>query len=436
MPDGSVDTKLMDSITREWNSWSPPNPHIERETELRAIESSLLKNNLTLVCGVRGVGKSTLLHQTLHRLQSKNKNRSTHHFIDTENPTFYPSPDKEQLERSLLARLSPSDPSTHYLFIDEVGRFGDWENWLSQLVNLLPVKIVASLSGHPPKNLTSMGMVNLLPLCIKDIPTDTSSNTENILDDYLTSGGIPSLIFGGTTRESIIQYLNNILFSEIVSRHEVREPKILTDLAVDILKNTSRPISATSIKGRFTRSIDQARSFLELIQASGLIHLVERWEDDGRPAQSSRRAFSVDSGLSHILSGGTTPKKDLAETAVLLALRRMGAEIRAWRIQENYGLLVFEDTNPILLLQVIYANAEINHRKTLKAMQETNCKAGLILSLDPSVRTLESKAGTLSFLPLLDWLMNPSVTRISTGTPVGRKTSSTIQSPVIQRHLL
>jgi predicted AAA+ superfamily ATPase len=178
-------------------------------------------------------------------------------------------------------------------------------------------------------------------------------------------------------------------------------------VAVYLLSNTARQVSASKMKGLLSKSVDQARAFLAHLQDAGLIHLVPRIEDAKRErAGASRLCFSADLGLSVLLAGHEPDLRDLAATAVFHQLLRNKIRPLAWRVKDRLGLAVMQNDKPAQLIDVSYSTGEADARPLRAAMSKWNCPEGLLLT-ESEEGELKAPAGTITCRPLWSWLLEP-----------------------------
>lgn len=229
---------------------------------------------------------------------------------------------------------------------------------------------------------------------------DIDGYREN-LPAFLTSTGLPG------ARDDLLDLFFKILFFDVFLRREVRGADRLVAVAVYLLSNTARQVSASKMKGLLSRSVDQARAFLSHLQDAGLVYLVPRIEDaQRRRPGASRLCFSVDLGLSVLLAGHPPDLRDLATTAVFHELLRRGIHPLAWRARDRLGLAVTRDARPSLLIDVSYSTGEADARPLRVAMARWKCSRGLLLT-ESEEGTLRVPAGTITCRPLWSWLLEP-----------------------------
>jgi len=343
------------------------------------IIQALEQGKIVLLTGLRGTGKTTILRS----LEKKLKDCT---FQDLEDPRLAPRPRKETLE--------VFSGASRYVLLDEVGRVDGWLDWARRQEG----GVAASLSG-PRINLSEKDVVQftLYPYRLTDTSVD--------LLGYLKAGGFPA----ARTRDDLIRLFNLCLFKDVVQRYEVRDIDKLTAIAVYLISSSSRPVSASRLKGLISRSVDQARGFMAHLERSGLVHLVPRIEDGTRDRpQAARRCFSADCGLSVALAHREPDLRDLAETAVFHELLRQGLTVQAWRARGRLGLAVVGRDRPRLMIDVAWRDRNpVGIQPLGSAMAMHSCEEGLLLGEEDGAQ------GSIVMQNLRKWLESPDLPGIS-----------------------
>jgi hypothetical protein len=274
------------------------------------------------------------------------------------------------------------------------------------------------------------------------------------LMDFLDHGG--SFVSARANPGAQVERLLLCLLQDVLLATEVRDPSILFDMSVDILKNPGRPVSATRMRSLHTRSLDQARMFLAHLQRAGLIRLIGRLEDRGRrAAQASRLCFPPDTALPLALRAQETQAESRSEpdeswlegllnTAVLDELERRHLDVFCWRYRERWGLAVAE-RSPVgaggegvsLMLDVQAGPAPASGgglSPLERAMSRHGCRRGLVLRagrLEQALSSSHPPSGRqgdwsgIQELALSEWLRDPvGLDESSTDIKVNKKTTS------------
>jgi hypothetical protein len=369
---------------------------VENETkgfvrpEARALEQALARRGRVLLRGARGTGKSHLLRGLLDA-----------------------SPGARLIDRESLERGTPDASSAGVLLVDEARE---------QDAALLQGRrcVIATSRARGPNWSSGMEEICLFPL---DYDAWSALMGTVSLERYLSHGGLFEADPGRIQERLLLAITRDVLL-----QREIRDPSVLIDIAVDILSQPGRPVSATRFKGVRTRSVDQARMFLAHLDAAGIVKLVPRLEDLGRKAaQASRLGFAPDTSVP--ISLGAERGEGVWLNALLVELERSGAKPAAWRIGERWGLAGLRAGHLAVLVDVQQEGAP-SPAWLEKAMLRYGCGASLLLhagpASDPGVAVRRDGLSALSFQR---WLLHPAwpwdteQTDISENKPKSRRAS-------------
>ncbi len=393
-----------------WSEWDRfPGGLPRPRNELEKLHRIWAHGEPVLLYGSRGVGKSTLLRQFAGRLQQEGLDRKQILYLDLEDPVWAPRPEAQTIEQLIENKPEPPGlllldglPPSRTEWGKLVGRLAKWG------IRVMASQTVPPL-GESPRGWR--GMV-LLPMGLREwmkIFTDKSVNMgvpRSTLQAYLFAGGLPvSRGFSGR-RSVLLELFQRSIFLDVLMQKKVRDPEILTAVAVDVIGRVGGGVSASSLKGRLCRSIDQSRMFLEHLQRAGLLFLVPRIADASRAvAQSSRLVFAADTGLAHAL--GVDDLEVLAFNAVFIECLRLGLTVQHWSAKGRKGLFLKLVNNPGVLVDVQWPgpSERADLRPIEQAMKERPEAAGLFLM--PGIDS--ARPGRLARQDLGRWLLDPSL---------------------------
>jgi predicted AAA+ superfamily ATPase len=389
-----------------------------RKQEIDSIVDGLSAGNTVVVFGSRGTGKSTALRKVANLLEQKEPNSVS--LIDLEDPK---------------SEFSGEIPPIKYLLIDEIKKFKNWIGWFNKLEDKKNRGIAICFSGTLPSELKHHQRICFHPLGLKEWLTQYTDKSVNYdrLEYFLHFGGLISGLENQDSSKALSELIYSSILHDILLSEEVRNPSLLTDMTVKLISMTGQSISVSRLKDMFGSSVDQTRAFLKHIENSGLIRLITRIEDSQRPrAQSARRVFAVDPGLSVAISATTPKLRDLAETAVLNELIRRDLKVLAWRYKQTSGLAIIEHDSAVLLIDISDGDS---YNDLANAMSHYDCPRGLFLSKNKETKNIELKTGVIYSLPIWTWLSNPQVQKFDQSWTLPQPSSLT-DIPQLPRHLL
>lgn len=380
-------------LAERWADWDRfPGAQPFGRPEVEAVLSGLDRQSLVEIRGCRGVGKSTILRLVADRLVQRGWQRDQILFVDLEDPVWAPDASTHDLDR-----LVSETGSVRAVLLDGVERLPGWADWARARRSRNRQTVVAARTG-PVGGPFPAGVVglNCFPLSFGrwiQIFTDKkvdSSSAQAMLSAYLKSGGLPVGRKAEGRNQALLELFFAALMKDVVLLRPVRNTNVLTAVSVHVISRSGQPISASRLKGNLTRSVDQARMFLDHLEAAGLISLVKRLEDASRSSQAARLCFATDTGMAWALGSripsGLAPDSDridpdLALTAVFHHFLRAGRTCWAWRRAGRHGLALGPPELPELLVDVqISQEGPVDLGPLAAMMEQTGCSQGLVLT--------------------------------------------------------
>ena len=323
----------MDEILHRYNPWWSGGyeyPGIERSKPLAALAGQLANKDVVLLTGLRRVGKTTLIHQLIHRL------------LETVEATkiFYLSADNLALKDYSLLELVEGyrrlwglkHDEFVYLFFDEIHFKADYEIQLKNLYDMGRTKIFASGSAsldiamRSPALTGRQRLLRLPPLSFAEYlrfteqePKPADSHLYPALaEEYMRVGGLPEYVL--TKDPNHLQALiDTLLYRDIAGRHDVRNRESLKDLLMLAAQSVGSPLSQRKISRVLGLPLASVNKLVGYFEEANLIHLVERQGKVNERKASPAKIFLADTGLAAMLTERLNLGA-LVENAIFLAL--------------------------------------------------------------------------------------------------------------------
>ena len=255
-----LDKSEIIEILNEWNYWNKK----LSQTQVRPFYdnkiSTLLKYDEVLVIkGIRRSGKSTLMLNGIKNLLASNVDIKNILFVNLEDPRFINNLSTELLQEIKDVYLQYLDPNEKpYIFLDEIQNIPNWEKWVNKEYELKLSNIIISgsnssmLSSEIASSLSGRYLqLDVYPLSFKEYLQFETIQLKSKLDfiekkielnrefeAYLKYGGFPKALEYEKTekRDLLITYKDSILLKDIVARYNLKEFKILEEIAAFYLQ--------------------------------------------------------------------------------------------------------------------------------------------------------------------------------------------------------
>ena len=362
----------------------------------------------TIITGIRRCGKSTLLLQVL---RSKFNEALFLNFEDIRLVGFEPS-DFIRLQNELDHRAIKT------LFFDEIQLTEKWEIFVHQLLDKgYRVYITGSnaslLSRELGTHLTGRNIsMELFPFTYSEflVCRDASVNSSTLVD-YLQIGGMPEYV-KHQDRRILARLLDDILIRDIAVRHKVRDIDTLKQLAVYLLTNVGKPVSANNLKNLFSvKSTTTILEYFAFYSDSYLIEFLPQFSLSPKAQiRNPKKVYAIDTGFIDVVS--TSSSQDLGrklENLVYVHLRRKFNEIYYYQDRGECDFIVKVRERITLAIQVCYHFNDDNFTREYNALLETmkafDLSIGIIVTFDQK-DTFEQDGYTIQLVPASEFLLS------------------------------
>ena len=329
---------------------------------------------------------------------------------------------------------------TVYCFFDEIQALSGWEPFIDRLMRTekCDVYLTGSSAQMLSREIATQMRGRALSwemfpfsfreyLDYKEVESAGSLSTKKRLliqkafEDYWQTGGFPEV--AGLDRRLRIkihqEYFRAVLFRDLIERHDVSHPKALTDLAHQLVDNTSSLYSINSLT-RHLKSLGHkvpksaVSNYLEWFEDSYFLFTVRIFDASlARSKTNPKKLFCIDHALvTSVSSGILVNSGHLLENLVFTALRRASPDIYYYKTK---GGLEVDFITQIqggsrLLVQVCESMVKPQTRKREvtalgEAMAELGLKTGTIVTRNEE-EEIKVDAGKISVVPAWRFLLS------------------------------
>lgn len=343
--------EMLASYNRFWTT-GVIDAGIERELLSRCLAQVDTKE-IVVLKGVRRCGKSTLLVQVMNALLKRGTRPQQLLCLNLEEPLLAAEASVELLEqiyRTWRERICPEGKG--YLFLDEIQNIPGWERWVRGRGDTEDIKIFVTgssaqmLSREIGTKLTGRQVsFEVFPLSFAeylrfkgvDVQSELAYLSGKTLIrhhflEYMKYGGFPEVVLreNAEGRELLLKnYFEDILYRDIVTRHEIRDVANLRNLAVYLLSNNAKPTSVNKLKINFTISQDKTENYLSAILESYLLFQLQKFAWSLKSVQRAGfKPYAIDTGLrNRVAFSFSDDAGRLAENVVHNHLKRSHEEV-------------------------------------------------------------------------------------------------------------
>lgn len=305
----------------------------KREIYLNEIFRNIKSKEIIFLTGLRRIGKTTIIKQTVQVLLNQKIKPEDIFFIslDTFNLLKYSIHDSIENYRR-LHKKSVSD--FFYLFLDEVVSKEGFEQELKSLYDNDNIKIICSSSiattmRDKKAYLTGRTKtIEIAPLTFSEflefkeakIGKADRAKLESYFRDYLRIGGIPYYVL---TEDG--QYLNelieSIIYKDIIAYHKISSEKAVKELFILLCQRVGKPMSYNKLAKILKISVDSVKRYIDYFEKAYLFYTVDRYSKSyNERVTSPKKVYVGDVGIKNLI----TDFKDLGasfENLVFLKIK-------------------------------------------------------------------------------------------------------------------
>lgn len=424
-----------------WNFWEKDiDVGVSREEYLTQIKRYLTTDEIVTVTGVRRCGKSTLLLQVMLELIKNNLPRNNTLYVNFEDPRFYNFLDLNLLDKIWQAYCDYLKPEGKvYLVLDEIQKITGWENWVrAKYDRKEDVKIFVTgsnaelLSGEFASVMTGRHLqLFLTPLSFREflifkgmkIETDklwllkNKNRLKDFTIEYLQTGGFPKIVLTEDEllrKELLVQYFNDILSRDIVSRHKIKEVDKLQKLALFYSTNFTRLYSFNKIEKviDFSLSLDSIHRFSYYLKDAFLIDFLPRFSYSLKnQMQTSRKVYFVDNGMHNAIAFKFSQDRGkLLENAVFHHLKRQNKEVYYFHEKQEVDFVCKQGLEIVELINVCYhiGDKETLLRETsslMEAMRYFKLNKSKIIIGEGDAEKISMSETAIQIIPFYQWVL-------------------------------
>ncbi len=408
----------------------------------RRLKVKSVPGKATVCIGVRRAGKSTYLFQIMEKLLSQGVKRENILFLNFFDDRLHNlKADNLGLILEAYYSLYPEKKNTEtvYCFFDEIQAVQGWEPFVDRLMRtedcqvyltgssarMLSKEIATQMRGRAlswevfpfsfREFLDSKGIDSAGPFSTKRRLT-----IRKAFDEFWESGGFPEVV--GLERRLRIkthqEYLQAVLFRDLIERHNVSHPQAVTDLAHRLIDNAASLYSVNSLTG-YLKSLGHkapksaVSSYLEWFEDAYFLFTVRIFDASlARSKTNPKKIYCIDHAMvTSVSSGILLNSGHLLENLVFTALRRISSEIYYCRTKSGWEVDFAARFNHSLLL--VQACESLSDPKTRKrevtalreAMAEQGMVNAMIVTRDEE-QEIDVEGGKIKVMPAWRFLLS------------------------------
>lgn len=380
----------------------------KRDIYLNQLINLKDKPLIKVITGIRRCGKSTLLSLFEEYLFQNGVLPNRIIRMNFESFEFDSILSYKELYAYIKSKIT-NNIEKYYILLDEVQQVESWEKTINSFLvdsnvdiyitgsnaYLLSSELSTLLSGRYVE-------IKMQPLSFKEFldfnATTPADDIGKLFEDYLTYGGLPTVIELKDHPDSIGPFLNGIyttvIMKDVVQRNKVRDTALLESVLKFIASNIGNPVSTKKISdyltssGRKTTS-DTVDSYLKMLEGAYIIYRANRYDLKGKLfLKTLEKYYMVDTGIRNQLTGyRNTDYGHVLENIVYFELLRRGYEVAIGKLGTLEVDFVATKPNEKIYFQVSATVMDENtrERELRPLMTITDHYEKIILTMDKTI---------------------------------------------------
>jgi len=409
----------------------------------RHLEIKPLKGKAATCIGVRRSGKSTYLYQIMDKLIASGISPRNILYINFFDDRLY-NLQHESLSLILEAYFSiyPEKKSVEqiYCFFDEIQIIPEWESFIDRLMRT--EKCMVYITGSSAQLLANEIATQMrgralsweiFPFSFKEFLDykgvkyhSPYTSRQRLLiqksyEEFWERGGFPEVAgVESAIRVKIHQeYLNTILFRDIIERHDISHPKALIDLAHKLINNIASLYSINSLTG-YLKALghkvpkSEVANYINWFEDAYFFFTVKIFDASiARSNTNPKKIYCIDSSMvTSVASGILVNSGHLLENLVFITLRRVIPKVYYYKTKKGreVDFIVQMSNHSRVLIQVCQSLQDhLTRKREVTALEEAMLELGLsngLIVTNNEDEKIDVKPGKIIVLPAWRFLLN------------------------------
>jgi len=373
---------------------------VEVERTLRAA-INMHSKHIVILSGIRRSGKSTLMRQLMEEQIN---------FLDFEDPKT------AAFELKDFDKLGDLFDWQHPCFFDEIQNIPQWERYIRYLHDNHRKAVVTGsnaslLSRELGTKLTGRYLsYEVFPFSYQEFLIFMKLEPgADSFEKYLEHGGFPEYLEDKDPL-TLQNLFNDILARDIIVRHNIKQTKLLEQVAVFLISNSGKIVSLNKLRKLLdVKSTNTLSQYLSYLEDCYMVFTVPKYSYSIRKQiVNPKKIFAIDTGFSKMNSLSFSKDEGrMLETSVFLCLRRTYRDIYYFQESHECDFIVKQGGNTVQAIQVCAVVTEENKDREfnglIEALHECKLTEGFIITKDQE-ETLVIDKKKITLVPAWKWM--------------------------------
>ena len=400
---------ILSRMMEEFRTWVLPS------LTDRQIYIPEVPGKVTVITGMRRTGKTFVSYQKMHQLLQRgiSRDRILYLNFDDDRLLRFKQEDFQTVLDVYFGEFPGNRDQLCYFFFDEIQRVSGWENFIRRLIDrekvqitltgssstLFSKEIASTMRGRSvrsviyPYSFEEFLLHHKIFAAIPERFSDRDlSKLRNALTHYFTVGGFPEVqnVDARTLHLILQEYIDLVLFNDVVERHKVSNVPVLRFLMDAIFNNPAQKFSVNNFYKEMREQLKlkcaqaDLYDFLGYFEDASLLFRVSLHSKSAKKRQiNPSKVYLIDVGLDRVaVTDPDANRGHLLENMVCLHLLREGWKL-GYYVTEKGGKEVdfyayHPESKTKKLVQVSY---DIAAKETFQRELDALVSAGIELGI-------------------------------------------------------
>ena len=398
----------MEEILSLMNPWCE-NKQFElgiiREEYLDKIMKLIELKEIIILMGIRRVGKTTIIFQSIDYLIKKKKINPYHIlYVTLDHPQFININIADIIQEfRKMHKLNRGDKL--YIFLDEIQHIEQWEKHLKAIYDLENIKMIvsgssATLMKRQSPYLTGRFIkIDIWPLDFNEflkfkgavISKTEEYKYEKYLEDYLKIGGLPFFVLHENI-DYLSDLIESVVYKDIVQLYSIKYPKVVENLLLLMAGRIGQKTSFNKLKNILNLSLDTVKEYIYYLELSFILVPIKKFSYSiNEQIYTAHKYYFLDNGVRNALVGFKNIGS-LAENLLAIYLMRKFKEVEYHQEKKEIDFIV-KSKSKIVPIESKYDDqiSEEDIQPILGFMKEKRLNRGYVISKNIDKEMLKGK---------------------------------------------
>ncbi|MDG6220766.1 MAG: ATP-binding protein, partial [Candidatus Thermoplasmatota archaeon] len=263
------------------------------------------------------------------------------------------------------------------LYLDEVQAVEGWEKFAHRAHRKVKLFVTGSNSKLLSSDYSSslVGRTKsftVMPLSYGEFLRFRGSKPgKNSVMDYMDLGGFPRIALTGDVSLAG-EYLDRIIYRDIIGKERVLHPEAIKTLALYLLSNVGNEFSYRSLRSVCgVKHENTVKEYLRLLREAFLVETVNKYHSSLKAQESyGKKIYAVDPALMRLGKRFDGDRGRMLENIIYLHLKRLFGDVYFGKNGKEVDFIICKGLKPMKVFNVTYqADAEETFEREMSSLE-------------------------------------------------------------------